>query len=99
MKGIKFEGKELNNREIMLLGIQKMVMSFNNEDMISPWLSLGVPDGADTEEILDMANDDEDFRYCVSLFMSLMRRKAVYEDGLFLGRELGVVNADTWKEM
>lgn len=99
MSKIEYNGKELNEREIMLLGIQQIVMSFNDEDMIGPWLSLGVPDGADTEEILDMANDDEDFRYCVSLFMSLMRMKRVYEDGLFLGRELGVVNADTWKEM
>lgn len=92
------EHLKLNNREIMLLAMNEIVRSINDEDAgINSWLTLGVPDGADEEEICAMANDDKDFKYCTSLFLNIMQRKLVVASGLYFGKELGVIDKDYYK--
>lgn len=71
-------------KELMLLGMNEIILHLNNEDAIEPWLMGGVPDMASKEEIEDMANDPKTFEECASLFLRIMRRKAAYEDGLFV---------------
>lgn len=83
---------ERKTRETMLLGMNEIVMSLNNEDAIMPWLMGGVPDGADEEEIREMASDDTTFEDCASLFLRIMSRKSAYEDGLYVGNKLIVAN-------
>lgn len=89
---------EMNKRELMLAGMNEIIMNLNNEDVIDSWLMGGVPDGADMEEICAMANDDNDFKYCASLFLDIMKRKSAWEDGLYVSKELGVITADSRKE-
>lgn len=89
---------EMNKRELMLSGMNEIIMNLNNEDVIDSWLMGGVPDGADIDEIRAMANDDDDFKYCASLFLDIMKRKSAWEDGLYVSKELGVITADSRKE-
>jgi hypothetical protein len=93
----KEENKIFNKRELMLLGMNAIIMNLNNEDQIDSWLIGGVPDGADVEEICAMANDDDDFKYYTSLFLDIMRRKSAWDDGLYVSEELGVITADSRK--
>lgn len=71
-------------KELMLLGMNEIILHLNNEDAIMPWLMGGVPDMASKEEIEDMANDPETFAECAALFMRIMQRRSAYEDGLFI---------------
>lgn len=87
----------MNSREKMLIGMNEIIMNLNNEGPIDSWLMGGVPDGADEEEIKAMANDDEDFKYCASLFLDIMKRKSAWDDGLYPSEELGVITADSRK--
>lgn len=75
--------KEFNDREKILIGADALMHHLNDEDAIEPWLMCGVPDGADIDEICEIANTDDSFRYIMSLFLSMMRRKNVYENGIF----------------
>lgn len=88
---------ELNKRELILAGMNEIIINLNNEDAIESWLIGGVPDGADLEEICLMANDDDDFKYCASLFLDIMRHKYAWDDGLYVSEELGVITADSRK--
>lgn len=88
----------MNSREKMLIGMNEIIMNLNNEDVINRWLMCGVPDGADEEEICDMANNDDDFKYCASLFLDIIKRKSAWDDGLYVSRELGVITSDSRKE-
>ena len=85
----------MNSREKMLIGMNEIILSLNNEDTLEPWLMCGVPDGADEDEIKEIANSDE-FFYIASLFLDIMRKKSAYEDGLYVSRK--VITADSRKE-
>lgn len=89
----------MNRREKILIGMNEIIMSLNNENKMDAWLSCGVPDGADDEYIKDMANDDEEFKWCVSLFLDIVREKGVWQDGLYIEKELGVINYNTRREV
>ena len=88
----------MNSREKMLIGMNEIVRSLNNEDAIDSWLMCGVSDGADEEEIKAMANDDNDFVYCASLFLDIMRYKSAWEDGIYDSKTEKVYTADSRKE-
>lgn len=88
---------ELNTREIILLGMNEIMVNMNNGEAITSWLMGGVPDGASVEEIKSMANDDEDFKYCASLFLDIMKHKTVWDDGLYVSEKLGVITANSRK--
>lgn len=89
--------EKLNDRERILLGAHAIMQHLNNEEAIEPWLMCGVPDGADVDEICDIANDDKQFRYITSLFLSMMRRKDIYDDGLYFSG-LKLITAESRKE-
>jgi hypothetical protein len=93
-----YMNRELNKRELILVGMNEIIMNLNNEDPIESWLMGGVPDGADMEEICAMANDDDDFKYCTSLFLDIMKRKSAWDDGLYVSEELGVITANSRKD-
>ncbi len=74
----------LEEKELMLFGMNEIILHLNNEEAIEPWLMGGVPDMASKEEIEDMAHDPETFEECAALFMRIMQRRSAYEDGLFI---------------
>ena len=43
-----------------------------DEDYFMDWLALGVPDGADEDELMEIAGDEEDFNRIVTEFASLL---------------------------
>ena len=92
----KKEISQLNSREKILIGMNEIIMRLNNESCMTPWLVGGVPDGADEEEILVMANDDVDFKYCASLFLDIIKSKSAYEDGIYIDG-LDVINSESRK--
>jgi len=75
---------ELNYREKMLLGMNEIITSLNNESKIGSWLSGGVPDGSSVDEILEFANDDKDFAYMASLFLDIIKDKDAYNGGIYV---------------
>ena len=85
-------------RERMLIGMNEIIMHFNNEDAIEPWLMCGVPDGADDEEIRCLAADFKTFEECASLFLRMMKRKPAYEDGLYIDGRVITANPITEAE-
>ena len=89
--------REMKARETMLLGMNEIVMHLNNEDAMTPWLYGGVPDGADEEEIREMALDDDTFYCCTSCFLRIMSRKSAYEDGLYVGKKVITSDRDSVK--
>ena len=76
--------RELESRIKILTGINELMLSCNNEDAIEPWFMCGVPDGADEDEITEMAADKETFEYCLSLFLDIVRHKYVWDDGIYI---------------
>lgn len=87
----------MSSREKILIGMNEIIINLNNEEVIDIWLMGGVPDGADEEEIREMANNDEEFKYCASLFLDIMKRKSAWDDGLYVSKELGVITSDSRK--
>lgn len=84
--------RERKTRETILIGMNEIVTNLNNENAIESWLMCGVPDGADEEEIREMASNDRTFEECASLFLRIMSRKSAYEDGLYIGKMLITAN-------
>lgn len=82
-------------KEHLLISMNNIICHLNDEDAIEPWLWAGVPDGADDEYIREMAADDEEFTYCVSLFLDIMRKKSAYDGGICLDTK--AINYETRK--
>lgn len=78
----------MNSREKMLIGMNEIILHCNNEEAMMPWFLNGVPDGADEEEIMEMANNEDTFDYCASLFLSIVKSPWVWVDGLYVNKTL-----------
>ena len=74
----------MKSRIRMLNGMDEIVRSAENEDLLEPWLMGGVPDAATEDDYESMAEDDEDFAHAVNLFLRLIPK--INEDGIYLGR-------------
>lgn len=44
----------------------------DDEDYLMEWLEMGVPDGADEEELMEIAEDEEEFNRISAYFGSLI---------------------------
>ena len=44
----------------------------DDENYLEAWLELGVPDGADEEELMEIAEDEEEFNRIVQVFSNLI---------------------------
>ena len=80
--------RERKAREVMLLGMNEIILHLNNEDAITPWLYEGIPDGAEEDEIRTWAEDENAFAEFASCFLRIMSRKSAYEDGLYVGKKV-----------
>lgn len=65
----------------LLKAMETVVRSMNNDEAIEPWLMCGVPDGADDDEIMEMAADDDSMEWACASFGRIMRRFS--KDGWF----------------
>ena len=86
---------ENNTRGDMLYGMEQIIRSINDESYIMTWLSLGVPDGSSKEDIYEMAQDEETFKYCFSVFLNIMSRVADKPSSMVIGKE--TIDKDWYK--
>lgn len=77
------EAKDFNERLEALKGMNLMVRNMNHEDAYySAWIWL-VPDEADEDDLIDIAEDIEYFNRVVQQFLYIMRVYA--KDGILFG--------------
>lgn len=85
---------KMEKRKEMVLAMERIVRSVNDEELILPWLSCGVPDGDienyTVDEVDDYFVEDDNFAYLMGLFLRIMRRAAKY-GGLYVD---GVTSED-----
>lgn len=76
----------MNERKQMVLAMERLVRSVNDEDYIMPWLSCGIPDGDiekyTEDEVDDYFIEDEHFAELMGLFLKIMA-KAKANGGLY----------------
>ena len=69
----------IQTRAKMLREFDQYIRNLNISDgQFSRWLSLGVPDGADDETLLEMAEDDGIWLNTVDVFAQICRRAGVF---------------------
>lgn len=81
---------KIEKRKEMVLAMERIVRSVNNEDFIERWLMLGVADGDiksfDVHEVDENYIDDKTISEMMGLFLSIMNdaRKdgGLYVDGI-----------------
>jgi len=56
----------------LLGGMNAYIIELGDEDILEPWLMCGVPDGCTEEELMEIAEDDEEFRRIVKEFAKLI---------------------------
>lgn len=44
----------------------------DDEDYLTAWLELGVPDGADEEELMEIAGDEKEFNRITDIFSNII---------------------------
>jgi hypothetical protein len=73
----------MDKRKEMVLAMELLVRSVNNEELIMPWLSCGVPDGDierfEEDEVDEYFTQDKEFAELMGLFLKIMVR--AYKDG------------------
>lgn len=55
--------------------------SIGDETITDYWLSMGLPDGADDDEIREIAEDDEEWVEMVEAFAYCLRMEEEFEEG------------------
>lgn len=73
-------------RKNLVLAMEQLVRSVNNEDYLMSWLSCGVADGDivkyNVNEVDDIYIEDEEFAVLMGLFLRIMNR-AEQDGGLY----------------
>jgi hypothetical protein len=59
-------------RANILGGMDCYIRDLGDEDILEPWLMCGVPDGCSEEELMEIAEDVDDFRSIVKEFAKLI---------------------------
>lgn len=85
----------IKERKNLVLAMERLVRSVNDEGLMNVWLMYGVPDGDvqkyDVEEVTDnLVEDDTEFAILMGLFLRIMSR-AEKDGGLYAG---GVVSKE-----
>jgi hypothetical protein len=56
----------------ILGGMNSYILGLGDEDILEPWLMCGVPDGCTEEELMEIAEDDDEFRRIAKEFAKLI---------------------------
>lgn len=75
----------MEERKHMMISMNNIIISLNNEDAYYEWINI-IPDNVETEELYDIATDNELFNDVTKLFMSIIKR--YIKDGLYIDGEL-----------
>lgn len=59
-------------RANILGGMNSYILDLGDENIIEPWLMCGVPDGCTEDELMEIAEDVDDFRSIVKEFAKLI---------------------------
>lgn len=59
-------------RANLLGGMNSYIIELDDEDILEPWLMCGVPDGSTEEDLMEIAEDEEEFRSIVKEFAKLI---------------------------
>lgn len=68
-------GYTLDARMEQLKSMHTMMQNANDEDIYMVWAANGIPDGANTLDLLYIALEDEAYKECFDLFVKLIARK------------------------
>lgn len=68
-------GYTLDARMKQLECMHAMMQNANDENIYLAWAANGIPDGADTLDLLYIALEDEAYKECFDLFVKLIARK------------------------
>lgn len=68
-------GYTLAARIEQLQAMHTMMKNANDEDIYLAWAANGIPDGANTLDLLYIALEDEAYKWCFDLFVKLIARK------------------------
>lgn len=80
----------MNERKCVVLAMEKLVRSCNNEELLMLWLAYGVPDGDikqyTVDEVDDSLVEDEEFAILMGMFLRIMAQSekdgGLYVDGI-----------------
>lgn len=65
---------DITLRSNILGGMNAYILDVvGDEDKIDVWFGDGIPDGADEDDLLDIAADDQDFKEICELFYRLIK--------------------------
>jgi hypothetical protein len=59
-------------RANLLGGMNSYIIELGDEEILEPWLMCGVPDGCTEEELMEIAEDDDEFRRIAKEFAKLI---------------------------
>lgn len=79
-----------NIRKQMVLAMERLVRSIDNEELIQGWLMCGVPDGDiqryEEDEVDEYFTEDKNYAELMGLFLRIMKRAekdgGLYSDGV-----------------
>lgn len=59
-------------RRAMTLRKMDIAVRYTNETLITRWLTYGIPDGSDSNDLLEFAEDENTYDQLVRLFVDIM---------------------------
>ena len=59
-------------RANLLGGMNSYIIQLGDEDILEPWLMCGVPDGCTETELMEIAEDEDEFRRITKEFAKLV---------------------------
>ena len=59
-------------RANLLGGMNSYILGLGDENILEPWLMCGVPDGCTEEELMEIAEDEDEFRRIAKEFAKLI---------------------------
>jgi len=68
-----FKTDVINSRIAVLKAMDNAVRNMNDEEVFEPWLMCGVPDGADDDDYLSIAEDHDNYKDVVRTFAKCVK--------------------------
>ena len=76
-----------SDRYTLIAAMSHIILSLNDENAYLEWIEI-VPDQADADDIMDIAEDDELYRWTAKLFRRLLR--AYGDCGFYVANDIVV---------
>lgn len=66
------EKEKILLRANILGGLNSYIINLGDEEILEPWLMCGVPDGCTEDELMEIAEDEDEFRRIAKEFAKLI---------------------------